>query len=479
VKTIGLRARLSLFYSALFTVLVAILFLGAYYLLKSDLENLTTDELVDRATALRGYIHVEADLPVLRYDSKDPEVAGFIGTATRYFQLYDQESGRLVFQSPELERLGLEFTPGELRNIEEGPPLLDVGTDEGRIRFYSDRITSDAGHEFFVQVGETLEPADAALRRFRRMGFLLLPVGLLLGGTAGFFMAGRALSPIRAMARTAQAIELTQLDSRLELTGASDEIDTLAVTFNDMLDRLGKAVGEMKQFTTSIAHELRTPLTALRGETEMALASAQTPEAYRSVLASHLEEFDKLTRIVNQLLVLARADSGELQLELEVFDLVPMIRNLVDTFALIAADKQIALDVEAPEVLELSGDPQWLERVLVNLLDNAIKYTPENGRVTLKAAQDARESRIEVVDTGCGIPEWAIPHIFERFFRVDPNRAKDIPGVGLGLTLVKWIIDKHRGSIEVLSHEGQSTAFVLHLPRDPGEQRAKVKETAD
>jgi heavy metal sensor kinase len=250
----------------------------------------------------------------------------------------------------------------------------------------------------------------------------------------------------------------------LPLLHTNDDLDRLAATFNDMLDRLQKAVGEMKQFTASIAHELRTPLTALRGEAEMALMRGRTLEDFRGVIGSQLEEFDKLTRLINQLLTLARAEAGDLQLARESFDAVPILKDIVESFQPIADEKDIALQFEPPEVMEIHGDAQWIERAVVNLLDNAVKYTGHGGRVMLKISQDRSESRIEVRDTGCGIPDAALPHIYERFYRADPSRGKDIEGVGLGLSLVQWIVNQHGGAIDVTTRLGDGTAFVIHLP---------------
>lgn len=466
MKRLGLRSKLTLLYTAIFTALLGGLFIAAYYLLESDLENAATDELVERAAALRGYFRFENDEPVLVFDASDPEVAYFINTATRFYQIYDLASGDLVTQSPELQLLGLGFGPDELRTIAQGPAVADISTDEGRIRFFNDRIISESGRVYFLQVGTSFEPFEVTLRRFRRLALLLLPLGIILGGAAGSLIAGRALAPVRNIARTAQEIEVSQLGRRLPISGTDDDLDRLAATFNEMLERLEKAVGEMKQFTGSLAHELRTPLAALRGEAEVALLHRQTPEDYRRVLASQLEEFDKLTRMINQLLTLARAESGELKLVRESFDASAMLRNVVETFSLIAADKHISLEFDAPAVLTINGDPQWLERAVVNLLDNAIKHTDSGGNMTLRASEDQNGLRIEIWDNGRGIPNEALPHIFERFYRADPSRGKEIEGVGLGLSLVKWIVDQHRGTIEVSSHANQGTAFVIHVPQN-------------
>jgi len=465
-----LRFKLTFFYTAIFTGLIAVMFTIAYYLLSQDLESTATTELLERGSALRGYFRFEDGKPVLPAGEGDFEIAAFIRTASRYMQIYDLESGELVTQSPDLNILGFSFTRREVDGISKEPALVKVDTDKGRFLFFNDRLVGADGHAFFLQVGEPLEPSDEALRRFARLALLLLPLGVLLAGTSGYVMAGRALSPIRTMAKTAQDIEVANLDRRLPLLHNNDDLDRLARTFNDMLDRLQHAVSEMRQFTSSIAHELRTPLTALRGEAEVALLQAKSIDDYRGLIGSQLEEFEKLTRLINQLLTLARAESGELRLDIRTFDAAALLDDVVETFLPVAAEKGIKIHFDAQQKISIDGDPQWIERAVVNLLDNAIKYTQEGGTVWVDLAQGPHDSRIEIRDNGIGIPQSAVAHIFDRFYRADSARGKEIDGVGLGLSLVKWIVDRHGGTIEVNTRVGAGSSFVLHLPRGAGKE---------
>jgi heavy metal sensor kinase len=248
--------------------------------------------------------------------------------------------------------------------------------------------------------------------------------------------------------------------------GSGDEFDQLATTFNETFSHLENAVGEMKQFTASIAHELRTPLTALRGEAEIALLHSQSTEDFQRVLSSQLEEFQKLTRLIDQLLTLARAEAGEFRLQRAIVPLDPLLKYIVDSLGLLASEKGVSLVLESNPGIVVRGDKEWLERALLNLLDNAIKYTPDGGRVTIRAAKEPSRVRIEIEDTGEGIPSEALPRIFERFYRADPARDKAVEGVGLGLSLVKWIVEEHGGTIEAASHPGDGSRFTILLPQD-------------
>jgi heavy metal sensor kinase len=465
VKPSGLRFKLTLLYTAILCVVLGGLFVVAYYLLENQLDTTATEELVERATGLKGYLRFENNQPVLTFDANDPEVAFFIRTATRYYQIYDFTTGDVLAQSPDVEFLGLQFSPNELHAIKEFPALTDIQTDQGTLRVFSDRLTSDSGTAYVMQVGASLEPSRLALQHFFRLASWLVPLGILVATTAGWVMAGRSLSPVRNIIKAAQEIEVSQLDRRLPVRGTGDEIDQLAVTFNESFARLEHAIGEMKQFTASIAHELRTPLAAMRGEAEFALLHSQSLDECRNTLASQIEEFDKLSRVIQQLLTLARAESGELRMARESVDVTVLLRDLTEMFSLTAAERKISLELDCPADLSITGDRQWLERAMFNLIDNAIKYTPDGGQVTVRGRSD-REVHLEVADTGRGISQEALPHIFERFYRADPSRSKEIQGVGLGLSLVKWIVQQHRGTIRVQSQPNQGSRFSIVLPKD-------------
>src|SRR6185503_9992121 len=213
----------------------------------------------------------------------------------------------ILEQSPDMAFLGLQFTPNELHALTEFPILSDIQTDQGKIRLFSDRITSDYGAAYVMQVGASLEPSQAALQHFIGLTFWLVPFGVLIAAAGGWVMAGRFLSPVRSIINAAQRIDVSKLDRRLPVSGTGDEIDQLAVTFNESFARLERAVGEMKQFTASIAHELRTPLAALRVEAEYSLLHSESLDECKTTLASQIEEFDKLSRVIQQLLTLARA----------------------------------------------------------------------------------------------------------------------------------------------------------------------------
>ena len=277
-------------------------------------------------------------------------------------------------------------------------------------------------------------------------------------------MARVALRPLARVAEVARTIDVAALQRRLPIRGTNDELDGLAAAFNDTLARLESAVGEMRQFSTALAHELRTPLSALRGEIELAMRDAHGGEPATRQLASQLEEIDKLKRLIDQILTLARAEAGEIPLTYARVDLGALAVTVVDQIELVAQAKGIELHYERAVDVSVAGDEPWLARLLLNLLDNAIKFTNAGGHIRVTVSRDDDIARLTVQDSGCGISPDAIPHVFDRFFRADPARPSGVEGVGLGLSLVKWIVDQHHGQIDVSSEVGRGSTFTVRLP---------------
>jgi len=304
---------------------------------------------------------------------------------------------------------------------------------------------------------------DALSLYIHLMLWCALP-SLLVLVLAGWWMSRTAVGPLTAFAAEARRVSIGTLDRRLSTRGAGDQLDAVATAFNETLARLESAVGEMKQFSSALAHELRTPLTALRGEIELALLRSQTDSERRTSATSQIEEIDKLTRLINQLLTLARAESGQIPLAHESVDLSALAAEVTEQLEPVAHVKALQMQCVADQRVTVTGDHGWLERCLLNLLDNAIKYTPPGGRVSVRVSRDGDHARVEVCDTGVGMSPDVVQHIFERFYRVDPARSSAVEGSGLGLSLVKWIVDRHEGRIQVRSGPGNGSTFAIWLP---------------
>jgi heavy metal sensor kinase len=462
---LSLRNRLTLVYTAVFGLLLTAIALVSYRVLARQLDADASANLEELASGLHGYLGFESGEPALVFDPTDPEQAAFVHEATRYWQIFDASTGREIFQSEALAPLGLHFTPAEVRSFRDHLTLPDLITDYGKIRISNSLVTGPMGETYLLQVGVPLDAIDRTLEQFSDLLLWTVPLGLLAAVIVGRWTASLALRPVERLARTTRTIDIGDLARRLPVPGTGDELDFVAHAFNDTLARLERAVGEMRQWSAALAHELRTPLTALRGEIETAMLQSPGGGGAQR-LESQLEEIDKLKRIIDQLLTLARAEAGEIAIARDPVDLGALCSVLLDQLELVAQARSIALEYDLPDDVRVVGDASWLERLLLNLVDNAVKFTPEGGRVTVRLARGAGDAVLEVRDTGVGMPPEALPYIFDRFFRADPARSPMMAGegAGLGLALVKWIVEQHGGRIAVESRRGEGSTFTVRLP---------------
>lgn len=462
--TFSLRTRLTVFNTLVFGALLIALATVSYRVLKQQLDSDATAGLLEMTSGLHGYVRFSGDKPEIVYDSSDPDEAAFVLRATRFYQIYDASTGVLLAQSEAIEPLGLIFTPREVKSFLDQPRLHDIETDYGRIRLTNSVIVGDKPSDvFLLQVGTSLAASDAALKRFLQLLLWGTPAGLLIAVFAGRWMAGVALTPLERFAAAARTIDAANLRQRLPVRGTGDELDEVAHAFNDTLARVEDAVGEMRQFSTAIAHELRTPIAALRGEIELAAMKPGATEMQREAAASQLEELDKLKRLIDQLLTLARAESGQIPLEHLPVELAPLVESIVDQLEPVAQSRGLTLTAEIAARPAIVGDAPWIERLLLNLLDNAFKFTPSGGTVTVRLAEDEAQAVLEVSDTGVGMTADVVPHVFERFYRGDPARSAGGFGVGLGLSLVKWIVDRHNGSVTATGSPGAGARFTVKI----------------
>jgi heavy metal sensor kinase len=274
----------------------------------------------------------------------------------------------------------------------------------------------------------------------------------------------RALSPVDKIAASAERISSQNLSERLPVAQTGDELERLSIALNHMVERLDQAFQYSRRFVADASHELRTPLTVLRGEIESVVQEPRLPAEWRERMGSALEEVERLANIVEGLFAISRLDAGEAQAEWVRFDLGQLAAATTDQMFLLAEDKKIALACTAPKGVWVEGDRARLKQVVVNLLDNAIKYTAEGGEIALTVSTIDSKAVLEVVDNGIGIPPEALPRIFDRFYRVDKARSRDLGGAGLGLSIVKSICTAHHGRVEASSTPGQGSRFRVELP---------------
>lgn len=323
----------------------------------------------------------------------------------------------------------------------------------------------------WIQAAQELDPVMTTLSNLQIQIIWGLPLALLLAGIGGYVMAAHSLRPIDHITQTAQAITATDLAQRLHYQGPADEVGRLAQTFDTMLDRLQTAFVRERRFTGDAAHELRTPLAALKGRLGVTLSQLRSPAVYQETLQDMEGQVDRLIRLSNDLLFMARLDQSQFQLQRERIALADLLGAVGDQIRPLADTKHITLDENIPDGLTVSGDLDLLIRLFLNLLDNAIKYTVENGRIIIAAQQTGTKASIVITDTGPGIPAEHLPHLFERFYRVEEDRGRHSQnhhkgGAGLGLAIAYEIARTHGGIITVRSELGKGTSFIVQLPQD-------------
>jgi heavy metal sensor kinase len=297
---------------------------------------------------------------------------------------------------------------------------------------------------------------------------------IILAGIGGLFLAERALKPVQRITETAQKIEGSDLSQRIDVK-TDDELGRLAATLNDMIGRLEESFNRQRQFTADASHELRTPLAIMQAEATLALSKERTPDDYRKALETISQESDYMSSVIGKLLFLARSDAGKEQLSFEDVDIKELITGLSANIEALAQDKGIKFTVDAKETLTVSGDKVKLRQLFINILENAVRYTPANGNIAVSLVQKDANAVVTIADTGIGIPPEHLPHIFERFYRVDKARARADGGVGLGLAIAKIIAESHKGTIAVASEVGKGTTFTISIPlKGPEDSITKV-----
>jgi len=461
--TLTLRARLAVIATIVSGVLLGGLSVVSYNVLARWLDEDVTTRLTELTDGLHGYLRFDGDAPTVEYNTNDSDQASFVHEATRYYQVYDSATGRLLVQSPDIAPLGLSLTRGEIVLLLATSQPSDITTPYGRLRIVNSPIAGPGGRTYLLQVGVSLRALDASLSRYRDLLLVLTPLSLLLAAAGAWWLSGLALAPLTRAAFAARDIDIATLGRRLPTRGVKDELEDVTLAFNETLGRLERSIGEMRQFSTALAHELRTPLAALRGEIELALRATRDVDLQQS-LASQIEDIDRLTRLIEHVLTLARAESGQIPLSFGAVDLGELANSLVETLEPVANARTIALRCEPAPVVVALGDAGWLERLVLNLIDNAMKFTREGGCVIVRVSRHGERACLEVADTGIGMTPAVAAHVFERFYQADPSRSSPSGGAGLGLSLVKWIVDRHHGTVSVESTPEKGSTFRVALP---------------
>ena len=339
--------------------------------------------------------------------------------------------------------------------------------DGTRIRMVSRRHTLH-GHPLLIRLGYSEEPIFARCQELALASLSVLPIVLAIAGLAGYFLARRALEPLSQMALRARKITSENLHERLPVGDEGVELGNLARVFNDLLARLEQSFERLRRFTSDASHELRTPLTAIRSVGEVALQRSGTAEEYRDTIGSMLEEVNRLTSLVENLLTISRADAGTIQLHPTVFSAMDLARESAGLLEVLIEEKGQQLSVEGDETFRVNGDRLFLRQALVNIIHNAVKYSPAESVIVVRVCHhDAGGVCFEISDSGPGIGAEHSERIFDRFYRVDESRSREAGGAGLGLSIAQWAMRIQGGDVRLLTSRGRGCTFQICLPPNP------------
>jgi two-component system OmpR family sensor kinase len=315
-----------------------------------------------------------------------------------------------------------------------------------------------------LQVGVSLEATVAQLNRLLFIMILTGSIVMLLASLGGSFIINRALHPVKSVVKTAEAITTEDLTLRIDLKDRKDEIGALVKTFNSMIARLEKSINKIRQFSGDVSHELRTPLTIIRGEIEVLLRKDRPKEEYLKTLNSVLEESFRMETLIDALLFLSRVEAMDRSKGREIVDLDEVMNAVIKFRTSCASNNKISINTKNIKPVHLKGNRELLERMLANILDNAIRYSNPGDHIEIELEKDKNVAKLQIRDTGIGIPEKSLPFIFDRFYVADPSRSKETGGAGLGLSIVKWIAEYHNAEIKVDSNVGEGTNFIVSFP---------------
>lgn len=461
--------RLAAWYFAVFTCGLAGFGITAWFGMRASVFHAIDDELRDRVRGVTQFMENQISslsLIEIRDEFREHSV---LGPGGDLFQVCD-EHGQWLYRSVPLENANVGITlPASLPK----PRFEDTRVERHWLRFYSERIVVD-GKAYTVQVASLMNEAYEALERFRWMLLLAIPLLLILASVGGYWLSSRALAPVDSISRAAQRISIENLDERLSVPETGDQLQRLSETLNAMLSGLAKSVRHMKQFTADASHELRAPVSLIRTTAEVAVQKRdRTSGEYLQALDEILEEAERTSQVVDSLMLLARADSGKAAVEFSAADMCAIVRSAAEQGEKLARIRGLRFSANVPnDAIWIQADADALRRALLILIDNAAKYTPPDGSVAVSFEARDNFAVASVSDTGIGIADEDVAHIFDRFWRADRARSREQGGAGLGLSIAKWIVEMHRGTIGVESKLGRGSRFWIRVPLDRSQTRA-------
>ncbi|WP_052427501.1 HAMP domain-containing sensor histidine kinase [Neobacillus niacini] len=454
--------RITIWHSIMF-IFILFLFSGFLYFTFSKMVTKEVDSILIRELSLIAYCLEEGD-SYSKIEQHINRLRSFkrVNQEEIYWQI-ENDRGQIIAESRNL--YGQRINDSEtLKKMDENTFSWDPELNGIPLRAMSMQLISQNKFTYRITVATNDRIRHFAIDQLRNIiiicNFLFLGISIVMG----WLISKKTLKPIHQIIRTTNTITATSLHERLPIEGPEDELQNLSKTLNGMIDRLEDSFTQIQQFTSDVSHELRTSLTIMRGELDVALNRNRSEEEYKGVLYAVLEEVIYLSDMVEKFLYLSRNTSNTNLIERKTVDGMLLFKNVRNHLLSLEMKKQIELHIQIPDPFILFGDEDLLRRLFINLIENAFKYTPEGGTVEIKANRKEKLIYINVIDNGIGISKEHLPFIFQRFYRADDSRSRSQGGTGLGLSLCKWIVEVHEGTIEVRSKPDEGTSITVKLP---------------
>ena len=462
----SIRSRLTAWYILLLGIILILFSVFLNYFLSKRLYESVDNSLTVSAT-------VVATSAVMNFNRSplpglDQFFEQFMGASNlnKFYRIYDG-SGNVGSRSNNIDASKFPLSQKAYADALSGTNSYETFLVDGKhpIRVITMPILREKKLVNLVQVGTSLEAVKETLRNLRIFLFTAVPSVLVFATLFARFLARRALKPISKIIKTARDIGQGQeLSQRIPVFKVQDELGQLALTFNEMMDRLENSFAQMRQFSSDASHELRTPLTVLQGQNELVLSKLRDPKEYQEVIISNLEEIKYMSKVLEDLFVLSRSDENQVLLNYKRMDLRDLVEEVCRHAEILAEEKDISIVIAFLEQVKINGDEVRLRQMVWNILHNGIKYTQPGGKLKVSLLEESGFALLSIQDTGIGIPEKDLPFIFDRFYRVDKARSKDEGGSGLGLSICRHIAEAHKGKIKVESKPGLGTRFKIHIP---------------
>ncbi len=469
----SIRSRLTAWHVAVLGFFLILFSILLYVFLSKRLHESIDNSLKVSANVIQKAALLEySRTPLPGLDLFFDQFLGY-SNINKFYRIYDG-SGHVDSRSKGIDASKFPLTQDAYSRATQGQMTYETFklVPWHRVRVITMPVIRNDNLVNLIQVGTSLKGVEDTLKNLRIFLFTAIPCALILSTLGGRFMATRALKPVAEITGTAQDIAHgANLSRRIPIPEVQDEIGNLAHTFNEMMNRLEKSFAQVRQFSGDASHELRTPLTVLKGQSELVLSKPRSKAEYQEVLSSNLEEINYMSRILEDLLILSKGDEGEVALEKEPVELGGIVEEVSRQGEIFADEKDVKIILAYLEHVTILGDAHRLKQMVWILLHNAVKFTPSGGeiKITLQDLDDTVYFTIR--DTGIGIPEQDLPKIFDRFYRVDKARSRMEGGSGLGLSICKYIVDRHHGTIDVESKLGEGTKFKIRFPKHEVAQR--------